>query len=74
MDMKRNAFTRISQRNDGTYYLGNSNCTEEFTVLVYDNLTKVIYYRPLTGEYMCPYVSVHGKFCRFIDNKFVEIG
>ena len=55
------------------------------TNLVFDSYTKVIYYNFLIGVYVCgkrenytehltPYISENGKFCRFIDNKIVEIG
>jgi len=74
MEMKRNSFTRIYQRPTGTYYSSITAVPEECTVLVYDNLTKVIYYLPLDCTYMCPYISVHGKYCRFVNNEFVEIG
>lgn len=70
--MKRDSFTRISQHKDGTYYVDSLAPAEDLTIFVYDNITRVVYYRDKT--FMCPYVSVHGKFCKFIDNKFVAIG
>lgn len=50
--------------------------------LVYDSKTKVVYYKfyeyvdadSAHVGYMSPYISENGKFCRFIDNKIVEIG
>lgn len=45
--------------------------------LVFDCNTKVIYYNFDSFNdkkgYMAPYISENGKFCRFIDNKIVEI-
>ena len=57
----------------------------EDTNLVFDSNTKVIYYnfrssiyvsgkRECYTEHLTPYISENGKFCRFIDNKIVEIG
>ena len=45
------------------------------TNLVYDVNTKIIYYKELDkhNEYMCPYISENGKYCRFIDDKIVEV-
>ena len=50
-----------------------------YTYLVYDPNTLVIYYqeKDIYGSkgfgYMAPYYSEHGKLCRWIDNKIVEI-
>jgi len=46
------------------------------TNLVYDLDTKIIYYKEYqnTHSTMCPYISENGKYCRFIDDKIVEVG
>ena len=50
---------------------------DEDTNMAYDINTKVIYYAFWDEEsdmsFMAPYISENGKFCRFIDNKIVEI-
>lgn len=50
-----------------------------YTYLVYDPDTLVIYYQEENGigykgfGYMAPYYSEHGKLCRWVKNKIVEI-
>ena len=50
-----------------------------YTYLVYDPDTLIIYYQEKDGlgykgfGYMAPYYSEHGKLCRWVDNKIVEI-
>lgn len=50
-----------------------------YTYLVYDPDTLVIYYQEKDGigykgfGYMAPYYSEHGKLCRWVKNKIVEI-
>lgn len=56
----------------------------DYTGLVFDTQTKVVYYMLTEGHsfsgptnysgYMAPYISENGKYCRFIDNQIVEIG
>ena len=68
---------------EGNLYAPTEN-PGEYSGLVFDHQTKVIYYmlqeKVGTGCYasftghMAPYISENGKFCRFIDNKIVEIG
>lgn len=81
-DSEGNRYTTL-QYNVGYYPKGNGLSN---TDLVFDEDTKVVYYQylqystgfystktPVVG-YMSPYISENGKFCRFIDNKIVEIG
>ena len=50
-----------------------------YTYLVYDPDTLVIYYQEENGigykgfGYMAPYYSEHGKLCRWVKNKIIEI-
>ena len=49
---------------------------DELTDMEYDYLTKVVYYVVYNGKkctYRHPYLSENGKYCRFVDGKFVEI-
>lgn len=68
------------------HYLTEGYCSSETgigcysipTNLVYDTETKVIYYYPAECHViigcMSPYISENGKYCRFVDGKFVEVG
>lgn len=74
---------KIVSWGDGALYGRNEKVGDD-TGLVFDSETKVVYYmlqeaHAYTGKctysgYMAPYISENGKFCRFIDNKIVEIG
>ena len=50
-----------------------------YTYLVYDPDTLVIYYQEENAigykgfGYMAPYYSEHGKLCRWVKNKIIEI-
>lgn len=48
----------------------------EETNLVFDETTLIIYYQfEVNGVgYMAPYISENGKYCRFINEKIVEVG
>lgn len=61
----------------------NLKTIDEKEHLAYDLDTKVVYYMFSSKEYsgyqgygysyFSPYISENGKFCRYIDNKIVEI-
>lgn len=73
----------IVQRDDGILYSRNEKIGKK-TDLVFDSETKVVYHMfekahcssaPVNySGFIAPYISENGKFCRFIDNKIVEIG
>ena len=75
----RTEFKRIYKKDDGTYYICyRTGPDEDVTLMVYDVTTRVIYYKELPGaafnsNFLCPYISENGKYCRFMDNKIVEI-
>ena len=75
-------FVRILIEEDGRLYAEKNNEEEpyEYTDLVYNTETKVIYYMfddeyldSRIRNYFAPYINENGKYCRFIDNKIVEI-
>ena len=86
--MLKGALTRIVEINNGKLESADNYPYGDTTNLVYDSETKVVYYQfsrfrdiPTMGSigrvgqgYMSPYISENGKFCRFVDNKIIEIG
>ena len=75
-------FVKIYKRwEDGTFttksceLINGGAFLHEFndTGLAYNEITNVIYYY-CNETVEAPYISENGKFCRFIDNKIVEIG
>ena len=79
---------RIVMYNDGYLCSVNEADLSEnpvSTKFAYDSETRVIYWYYMDYHknylgggnycgYMSPYISENGKFCRFIDDKIVEIG
>ena len=78
-------FVPIFQKKDGSAYYSSSRWTrsdvprnreDELTDMVYDFSTKVVYYAVYDGKkcvFRHPYISENGKYCRFIDEKIVEV-
>jgi len=77
--MKKLPLDKILTDGEGNFYPPTEH-PGEYTGLVFDHQTKVIYYmlQEQVGMgirgFMAPYISENGKFCRFIDNQIVEIG
>ena len=59
--------------------ISNFKIIEENNFLVYDRDTKVVYYlfSTCTGYngygYLAPYISENGNFCKYVDDKIIEI-
>ena len=61
----------------------NFSPIEEYPYLAYSNDTHVVYYifgtyEPLNERagwttYMAPYINENGHYCKYVDDKFVEI-
>lgn len=42
-------------------------------VLWYDSATKIVYYYPHGGVFLCPYISKDGQYCKYEDGKVVPL-